>query len=33
VQIALLLAGGCVLLLLLGDGLMGYILRQDLPLK
>lgn len=32
-QIALLLAGGCVLLLLLGDGLVGYILRQDLPFK
>lgn len=32
-QIALFLAGSCVLLLLLGDGLMGYILRQDLPFK
>jgi len=32
-QVASLLAGGCVFLLLVGDGLMSYILRQDSPLK
>ena len=32
-QIALILAGGLSFLLLLGDGVMTYLLRQNLPLK